>query len=244
MKWLTAIFGVTAAVSLAVNVVCLRILIRQYVLLRLDRSRTFCKLEPEIREDRPSILFLGDSRIAQWNPLPVFEGMDILNLGCSGATSADLLQQVFRMRYPSQTRLAVIGVGINDMTVIGICPEKKEEVLAQCRKNFKEMIRCLQERRIAVLLLPILPPGKIGWFREFFWSKEADIAIRRMNEELAHLAENGAAAVLNCSELMDENGRLKACYVKDMLHWNTAAYQILNSAVKSEAVRLLGRSEP
>lgn len=244
MKWLAAVLGLTAAVSLAVNLLCLRMLLRQYVLLRLDRSRTFCKLEPEIRDDRPSILFLGDSRIAQWHPLPVFDGLEVFNLGCSGATSADLLQQVSRMRYPSRTRMAVIGVGINDITVIGICPERKEEVLAQCRKNFEETIRCLQERRIAVLFLPILPPGKTGWFRRFFWSKEADTALGRMNDELAHLAKSGGTAVLNCSELMDENGRLKACYARDMLHWNTAAYKVLNSAVESAAAGLLGRSEP
>lgn len=244
MKWLAAILGMTAAVSIGINLFCFRKLIDQYVLLHLDRASIFCKLTPEIRGDRPAVLFLGDSRAAQWEPLPVWEGYEIFNLGCSGATSADLLEQVLRMRYPTDTRLAVIQAGINDLKVIGICPERKEEILTSCKNNLQEAVRILRKRGIAVLLLPVFPPGKLGWSRRFFWSSEADDAIQQLNEELMDSIKMEGAVVLDCMDLLAENGRLKSHYVQDELHWNRAAYETLNGALEPIAVQLLGRSEP
>jgi lysophospholipase L1-like esterase len=230
------------ALSLLLNVVLIQKYYQQYIRLRTERSVFYYRPTPMTHSDQTYILFLGDSRIQQWKPLPDFQGAEILNLGCAGATSSELVEQMERMEYPKHIRLAVIEIGINDLTVIGLTPQRKDLIVSECKSNITRSIEILRQKNIPVFLLPVFPAGKIGWLRSFVWSKEIDNAVRDVNQHLLSLKAEGVI-LTDCSEMIGTNGRIREEYARDALHLNSQGYQRLDDIVVSLINDLLPKKE-
>lgn len=227
-----------AAVSFVLNIILLGICRRQFIGLRLNRVMTCYHPTPKISPDTDYVLFLGDSRIKEWDPLPEFEGCEILNLGCGGAISADLLVQAVRMDLPRNIKMAVVEIGINDLTPIGLNPAKKDEIILRCQLNIAGIVEMLHRKNVPVLLLPVLPPSKIGWLRRCIWSEEIDLAIGDVNRFLASL-QTDSVVLVDCSAVFQTSERIRREYARDELHLNSKGYEKLNDELVSSMGNLL-----
>lgn len=230
MKKSKIILVCLTAASLLLNAVLIHLIYRQFAQSRIKRVLAYYRPTPKTNPDTKYILFLGDSRIQEWNPLPVCEGKEILNVGCGGATTSDLLVQLVRMDFPAAVEVAVIEIGINDLTVIGLNPAQKDEIILRCKSNITAAVEILMQKNIPVLLLPVLPAGKIGWLRRCIWSDQIDWAIEDVNRHLKSL-QNEKLILVDCPELIAPHGRIHQQFSRDSLHLNARGYEILNAIV-------------
>lgn len=232
MKKINLILILLLVISLCFNVIVARKSYRQYIRLRTPRSLLYYRTVPVTDSDKTYVLFLGDSRIQEWKPLPDFKGEEILNLGCGGAVSDDLVEQLERMDYPAHVQMAVIEIGINDLTVIGFTPHYKERILSECKSNITRAVGILRQKDIPVLLLPVLPAGQVDWMRSFVWSQDIDKSVEDINHYLASLREE-KLILGDCSDMIGTDGRIRKDYARDTLHFNAKGYEQLNAIVMS-----------
>ena len=76
----------------------------------------------------PRVVFLGDSRIAQWQNLPDVGNTERVNRGVGGETTAQVLLRADRDVTGIGASLVVIQAGINDLKTLGVVPKRKEEI--------------------------------------------------------------------------------------------------------------------
>ena len=242
MKASMTLIIILVIILAALNIVLIQTCYRQFVKLRSERVVSYYCPTPQTSPDKTYMLFLGDSRISRWNPLPDFKDVEVLNLGCGGAISADLLVQVIQMDYPENVKMAVIEIGINDLTAIALCPWQKNTIISRCQSNIKQTILFLRQKGIPVTVLPVLPAGKVGWLRRLVWSDEIDKAIFEVNQFLFRLKAEGVT-LAECSEVIEKDGRLRLQYAEDALHLNALGYKKLNTILLSSMNQLLHERE-
>lgn len=227
-------------ISVALNAYLATSALEDYRAHSLTRVGAARLLEPEPPYAKAEIVYYGDSRIASWDPLPSAGGRSTANAGVGGETTGMVLDRLERDVLTRQPEVVVIQVGVNDLKVIGISPEREERVFAACLANIERMVARVTESGAKVLLLTVLPAGHSFLRERLLWCQEADAAIERLNRSLLAL-DSEQVRVVDCASAMGEGGRLESAYSADFLHLNTRGYERLSEIVQGPLERLVER---
>ena len=225
-------------VSLGMNVYLYQKIVKQYQSLqavRLDpmNGRRYSAANARVPEPRSGvsrIVCFGDSRIADWNPLPNLENSQFLNRGMPGETTP---QAVLRLKpdvLELKPDIAVVQTGINDLKSIGVFPERKDEIVKSCWENLNTIARQIIDQDVRLVILTIFPPGPVNVFRSPFWSDEIHRGIDQVNEKIKGLKDQGII-VVDCDAILALDRSIKVEYAKDTLHLNSAGYEALNDSL-------------
>lgn len=187
------------------------------------------------------VLLFGDSRIAEWRPTFERQGIEIVNRGNPGETTAQALLRLERDVLSLDPEIVVIQSGINDLKAIGVFPERAAEIEASCARGLRTLVGRLTERGVRVVFLTIFPVAPVSWERSLVWSDETIDAADRINREWI---KAGAAnvAVVDCDRVLRMPGSpyIRPDMSRDELHLNARGYAAIDMRVTPVIERLLG----
>ena len=194
------------------------------------------KLDPiyehsELSFKSTSYLFLGDSRIFQWEiPDSIIPSNRRLNIGIEGQTSSQVLQRAKDYFANNHSDYVIIQVGINDLKLIGYYPERDKYIVSLTTKNIKELLETCTKHHSIPLFITIIPPGTVELKRVLFWNKKINNAVKQVNEVILSYCKEERIRVLNASELLSGDGFvISKEYERGCFHLNEKGYKMLNS---------------
>lgn len=227
--------------SLTANVVLFRRAERSYAEVsevRLDPyglRHNFYDPEPAAG-DWPVVVFFGDSRAEQC-PAPRMTGLRFLNRGIGGQTSEQVRGRFDVHVRPLKPRALVVQAGINDLKAIALFPERRDAIVAECKKNLREIVRRGTDDGEVVIVTTIFPTGPVSAVRRMEWSPEIDKAVGEVNSDLKSMASE-RVVVLDAYSVLESGGHVPGDLAVDTLHVNWKAYERLNR----ELAKLLERA--
>lgn len=200
--------------------------------LRLDplNLEFFPMDEPQtetLNSETTHVVFFGDSRAANW-PSPSLDGFKFTNRGIGSQTSVQVLQRYSAHVQPLYPDILVIQVCINDLKTIPLFPEKKSDIIMDCKNNIQQIIGLAREQGAMVIITTVFPVGEYPIQRRIFWSEDIPLAIKDVNIFIKSLADDKVVVFDTFAILADENGRLRDMYQIDELHLNSAGYDAIN----------------
>jgi lysophospholipase L1-like esterase len=182
------------------------------------------------KNDRLAIFF-GDSRIAKWRPMLDVPGWKIINRGIKGQTTNQLLLRLQKDVLVFSPDAVVLQAGINDLKTMEMFPERKNEIIADCKLNLTIIIKEIAAAHIQTIVLTIFPTGKPGIIRSRFWSRETTAAIDQLNLYLTSLG-NDRVHVINTDTVLRRRQYIHPKYQRDMLHLTPKGYARLNDLLR------------
>lgn len=180
-----------------------------------------------------TLLLFGDSRIAEWGtpPLP---GWNVVNRGCSGATTAELRLLLPEALERSRPAAVLLQAGINDLKLAGVRPDLKGAVVSTCVSNLVEMVNECTRRRMRVIVTPVWPAGPVTLARRVVWNSSVAVAIEETNLRLEQvLGRREDVLVTNVFAILRRGGvgiDFEQVY-RDTLHLKPEAYSTLSTAL-------------
>lgn len=174
------------------------------------------------------VVFFGDSRSASWIA-PQIDGYGFINRGVGSQTSMQTIGRFAEhLGFLQDGDAIVIQVGINDLKTLALFPERRQSIVANCKKNIQAIVEASRKKGATVIMTTIFPVGKVPLERQPFSSDEIDRAIGEVNAYISTLAEDEVIVFDAFSLLGDSQGMLQHQYAKDELHLNERGYEILN----------------
>jgi len=239
-SWMRPALLVLLALSLAGNVYLAVTALGTHRLLCLERVGLLPAALPADHYPPADIIYLGDSRIASWAPLPAIPGLSATNAGVGGETTAKVLERLDRDVLQRNPQVVVLQVGVNDLKAIGMFPEHAERVLQACETNIRRIVALVVGSGAKVLLLTVLPAGHSVLRRASLWSDDVDASLGRLNAGLLELASE-AVVVVDCARELGSGGRLPNAYADGFLHLNARGYERLSDVVRVPLEDLVSR---
>jgi lysophospholipase L1-like esterase len=184
----------------------------------------------------PAVVFFGDSRARGWPP-PNVPGYRFVNRGVDGQTTAQVLGRVDTQVTALSPRVVVVQAGINDLKAIPLLPHRRDEIVADCKANLREIVDRASRGGATVVLTTVFPPGNVPLQRRMVWSPEVEKAVEEVNAYLRTLASD-RVILLDAWRLLETNGRLREGYGVDTLHLSQRGYVVLNEELQN-VLRLL-----
>lgn len=184
---------------------------------------------------QPEVWLVGDSRAADWG-LPQLPGWCVVNLGAGGMTSAELRRSVAPMLDSGTPRVVVIQAGINDLKILGVRPELKEEIVSQCVSNLVALVDRAERRGARVLVTTVWPTGPVSLTRRFVWGPEIEAGVLDCNRRLRAALQ--ARPQVQLVDLFSDvtrggaAGQSETLY-RDTLHFTPAAYALFTAKLAS-----------
>jgi lysophospholipase L1-like esterase len=172
------------------------------------------------------VLFLGDSRMADWPDLPKDRFVTV-NAGGGGETTAQIRLRAAATLQAVRPEFVVLQAGVNDLKAIGALPESAKDIEAMCLANLSALVELCRERGARVVLIPILPAAQPSLARRLVWSSEIDAARRRVNIALYQRFQRAAGVAMLDEHIL--NADTSADYL-DTLHFRPEAYPKLEAA--------------
>ncbi len=225
---------------LTTNVFLYRELRKYYALLynsQLDPIGLsyFQEATDQTTRDKPTVVFYGDSRAAQWIA-PQTDEYAFINRGIGNQTSAQVLLRFEEHIQPLQPDAIILQVCVNDLKTIPLFPDSKDEIIAACENNIEAIIQKSRGLDSVVILTTVFPTsGNVPLARRLVWSDEVYEAIDRVNGFILNYQAEGVVVFDAAGILSNPEGNVKSGYARDLLHVNDAGYSALNT----ELVKLL-----
>jgi len=246
VKWryLVVICCFVLVASLATNIVLGLYAIRFYrqlhrILLDPANVRAFSDQDVSLYETgTPLVVFVGDSRIALWQPLPLLSGCQIVNRGVNGETTAQTLLRLEKGIISLKPSGVIVQVGINDLKAIGIFPKQSRYIIDSCKHNIKKIVECLTANDISVIVMTVVPPGKPELLRKPVWSDEIYSALHDVNDAIRAMGSD-KVVVLDCDTFMSDDDNIKPQYACDTLHLSRRGYEELNKYLEPALIDLI-----
>jgi lysophospholipase L1-like esterase len=175
------------------------------------------------------VLFLGDSRIADWPPLPA-DRFFTVNAGVRGETTAQIRLRTEAALQTANPAIVVVQAGINDLKAIGVLPGSASQIRSQCVANLQAIAELCRRHHARSILTTILSPGQVPLTRRLVWSHQIEDSLRGVNQSLMRQYANNEDVVV-----LDVDGILLAkrpnpkdfSDYRDTLHLQPAAYHKL-----------------
>ncbi|WP_301930518.1 GDSL-type esterase/lipase family protein [Ferruginibacter sp.] len=182
---------------------------------------------------------MGDSRIYQWNiPDTIIPAANYANLGVNAQTTAQVLYRLGLHLQQGTPEFLFLQAGINDIKAIGVFPEKKDFIIAECIKNIELLIDTCIKCNIHPVFCTIIPPGDVQLFRRPVWTSEIKDKVAYVNKIVSDFCKSKNVSIFDTySTLSDGKGVLLKQYQADDLHLNRAGYDMLNRELKSFLIR-------
>lgn len=174
---------------------------------------------------------LGDSRIADWNPLPEISSAILSRTGIGGITSSQLNLLIETVPFPRSPDCVIIQIGINDLKAIGVFPEQREEILTLCEQNIRHIVSRLTEANIKVILTTIFPPAVPEWHHRPVWSGQIRPTVNELNDRVRQW-KSPNLVVIDCDPVLKSGDRMNPLYAVDTFHVNSAGYRELNRLIE------------
>jgi len=186
---------------------------------------------PEKKQKR--VVLFGDSRILQWKKLPQIEGVEFVNRGIGGETTAKLRARFEPDVVALDPDIVILQLGINDLIAIGLQPKREKAIVEQCRENISFFVETLlQMKAVEVILLTIIPPAQPSLARLPVWSVHIPQRVAEINQEWLSLPATAKFHIIDTAKtLKNESGKWHNNVNQDTLHLTPTGYQYLNQAV-------------
>lgn len=172
-----------------------------------------------------ALLLFGDSRVAQWAPLPA-RSYPISRQGFPGATAIQLAPHLPAIIRQTRPRLIIIEAGINDAVAASLVPrQRRRQALAETIAAFRDMAAAGTESGARVVFLSVLPPVRPGPLRSLVYQRKVLDYVAAVNVALNDLARADDVRVVDVHELLaGSDGTVAEAYRKDALHLTPMAY--------------------
>ncbi|HBL10998.1 MAG TPA: GDSL family lipase [Cyanobacteria bacterium UBA11162] len=199
-------------------------------------------LEQNLLEtNKTRVVIFGDSRSQAWRN-PELNNFEFINRGISGETSSQaFLRFDYHVSY-LKPQVIVVQVGGNDLRMLPLPPKERKDIVENCKANIRKIAEKSQDLGSTVILTTIFPLGKrnLPLKDRFRWPNLSDIDkdIEDVNSYIRSL-ENKDVIIFDAYAVLEENGKTKNAYTKDLLHINSAGYEALNR----ELVEILQKIE-
>lgn len=181
--------------------------------------------------DRPLVVFIGDSRAADWTA-PNLGSFTFVNRGIGAQTTAQVLGRFTQDIAPLKADMAVIQVGINDLKALPLFPGERASIVQNTKDNIMKLVQLsLDAGSQRVVVTTIFPVGEIPWERRLVWSDDVAVAIDEVNTFLASLASD-RVEIMNSSAIIAQHEIVLPEYRRDFLHINPAGYAALNQELE------------
>ena len=182
----------------------------------------------ELSTDTPTVVFLGDSRAAQWTT-PTVNGFAFINRGIGNQTSAQVANRFDAHVKPLKPQIIIIQIGINDLKTIPLFPEKKQEIIENCEANIQRIVQDSLDINATVILTTIFPTSEnVPLARRLVWSDDIYQATDEVNAYITSLAGDNVITFDTANLLSNAEGKIKPEYSFDLLHLNGDGYQVIN----------------
>ena len=178
---------------------------------------------------KPMIMFYGDSRGLSW-PNPQTDQYQFLNRSIGNQTSIQVLERFNQHVAPHRPEIIIIQVCINDLKMIPLFPDKKAQIIADCKHNLKNLLSRSEKIKSNIILSTVFPLGEISLARKALGMQKQPImdAIDEVNIYIRSLASENIR-VFDSYRLLKGDGReIDKQYSVDWLHLNKEGYQYLN----------------
>lgn len=180
----------------------------------------------------PTVLLLGDSRVAQWG-LPPLPGWRVVNAGAGGLTTGQLRLCAPKLLDEFRPAAVVLEAGINDLKFIGLRPEMAPQIISLAAGNLTAVARESAARHGRVIVLETWPAAQPGLARRLVWNAEMPAAVDSLNARLRRL--NSAARGIRVVDLFKAAGLApEAGLCFDTLHFRPEVYERLTPALASD----------
>jgi lysophospholipase L1-like esterase len=190
--------------------------------------------------DKPSrsrVVFFGDSRAASWIP-PKIDRYEFINRGIPSQTSVQTIDRFSAHVSSLKPDIIIIQVGVNDLKTIALFPERKQEIITNCKTNIQRIIQVSRKLGAVVMVTTIFPAGEVPLERKPFWSDEIGLAIKQVNTYIATLADDKTIVFDTYALLADRHGLMLPQYRLDELHFNQQGYKILNQELARQLAKI------
>lgn len=180
----------------------------------------------------PTVLLLGDSRIAQWG-LPRLTGWRVVNAGVGGLTTGQLRLAAPQLLEEVRPDTVVLEAGINDLKYLGLHPEMDSQIVPLVASNIAAIIHECVAHGCKVVLLKTWPVGRPSFERRLVWNPMVSVAVGQVNLRLLQLDSPGQG--IDVVDLLAEAGlKPGAGSYLDVLHFKPEVYEQLTVALKKE----------
>jgi lysophospholipase L1-like esterase len=232
---LSIVLALLFAVSLTVNAILVRTAAQYYATtnaIRLDPVglKVYAPDRVHPPDARPMLVFFGDSRALMWGR-PGLPGYTVVNRGIGFQTTAQILARLDGDVTPLHPDVVVLEAGINDLKSISDFPERRAEIVADCKANLERIVSGCRSAGAKVVLTSIFELGDVSIWKRPFWSDDVGVAVREVNAYLPTLAHDGVTLFDANRTLDDGNDRVKGGYQLDYLHLSPPGYVALTQAL-------------
>jgi lysophospholipase L1-like esterase len=229
--WL--LFGITA-ITAAYFAVVAQWLFEQYETLKLEPTyagRFAAANATHTWTARRRIIIFGDSRVAQWDPIPTAPNAQVVLRGVGRETIAQM-----RYRFESDVltlkpNIVIIQAGINDLVAGVSVPTTGADIPDRTFSILRSFIEQSRSAGIQVIIATVVRPGPVPFWRRFFWSDSVVNDVERFNGYIRRLAGDGIKILDADKLLINERQSVVEAYSADTLHFTKSGYQKLDEAL-------------
>jgi lysophospholipase L1-like esterase len=173
--------------------------------------------------------FFGDSRALMWAAPTGLDGYAIVDRGIGRQTTAQILLRFDADVTALHPAVVVLEAGVNDLKTIAAFPERRAEIVADCKANLATLVDRSVHGGAAVVLVTVFDIGDVPLWRRPFWSSEIEAAVREVNATLPELTGPKVTLFDANAALETTPGAIRPEYQLDHLHLNPAGYGALNA---------------
>lgn len=219
--------------------------------LRLARTGAFPAATPGAppagwADARTRLVVIGDSRVAQWSPLPEAPGLAVWLRGVGGETAAATRARFAADALAPGPDVVVLATGINDLTAASLDRDAGPRVLETAAAALEAMAREAEAASVPLVLATVIRPARPSPLRRAtLWHDRVRPLTHTLNARIRWLARaRPGTLLLDADRLLagaaPHDTPLPPAYAADTLHLTGAAYERLNAGL----VALLRRARP
>jgi peptidoglycan/LPS O-acetylase OafA/YrhL len=186
----------------------------------------------EAEGSRPTLLFLGDSRMAEWG-LPRMAHWRVVNAGVGGLTTGQIRLVAAGLLDEFHPSAVVLEGGINDLKLLGLSPEMSATVISLAASNLTAVVEECVVRHIRVVVLEVWSPSRPSLARLPVWNAAIPASVIELNQRLR--AVNAPERGVWATDLFDRAGLKPAPEMyRDTMHLKPEVYERLTPALENE----------
>jgi len=183
-------------------------------------------------DSRPTVMLLGDSRMAQWN-LPQLTHWRVVNAGIGGATTGQIRLLASTLLAEYHPDVVVLEAGINDLKYLGLRPRMAPEIISLATTNLIAVANECSRQHCRVIILETWPPGRPGLARRLVWNAAIPASVAALNVQLRYL--DSPARGVRVIDLFSEAGLKPGPQsYRDTLHFTSETYARLTRVLEKE----------
>ena len=186
----------------------------------------------ETSGSRPTLLLLGDSRMAEWG-LPQMAHWRVVNAGTGRLTTGQLRMLAPGLLDAFHPDAVVLESGINDLKLLGMRPEMSATLVALAVSNLTAVVDQCVARHIRLVVLEVWPPSRPSLARLPVWNAAIPASVRELNQRLR--AINAPERGVWVADLFERAGlKPEPEIYRDTVHLKAEVYKRLAPTLEKE----------